>query len=96
MADNKFSKEVDYSLNQNDFVLDNEITVTITLHEYRELVENNATSKVRIDEANNEKWKYYRENEELKKQVAELKDRIVSTVNTKVNEVTISYESTCD
>ena len=93
MADNKFSKEVDYSLNQNDFVLDNEITVTITLHEYRELVENNATSKARIEDANNEKWKYYRENEELKKQVAELKDRIV---NTKVSEVTINYESISD
>lgn len=93
MADNKFSKEVDYSLNQNDFVLDNEITVTITLHEYRELVENDATSKARIEDANNEKWKYYRENEELKKQVAELKDRIV---NTKVSEVTINYESISD
>ena len=93
MADNKFSKEVDYSLNQNDFVLDNEITVTITLHEYRELVENDATSKARIEDANNEKWKYYRENEELKKQVAELKDRIV---NTKVSEVTINYESVSD
>ena len=93
MADNKFSKEVDYSLDQNDFVLDNEITVTITLHEYRELVENDATSKTRIEEANNEKWKYYRENEELKKQVAELKDRIV---NTKVSEVTINYESVSD
>lgn len=93
MADNKFSKEVDYSLDQNDFVLDNEITVTITLHEYRELVENDATSTARIDEANNEKWKYYRENEELKKQVAELKDRIV---NTKVSEVTINYESVSD
>lgn len=93
MADNKFSKEVDYSLNQTDFVLDNEITVTITLHEYRELVEHNATSKARIDEANNEKWKYYRENEELKKQVAELKDRIV---NTKVSEVPINYESVSD
>ena len=93
MADNKFSKEVDYSLDQNDFVLDNEITVTITLNEYRKLVENNATSTARIDEANNEKWKYYRENEELKKQVAELKDRIV---NTKVSEVTINYESVSD
>lgn len=93
MADNKFSKEVDYSLNQNDFVLDNEITVTITLHEYRELVENNATSKARIEDANSEKWKCYRENEELKKQVAELKDRIV---NTKVSEVTINYESVSD
>lgn len=93
MADTKFSKEVDYSLNKNDFVLDNEITVTITLNEYRELVENNATSKARIDEANNEKWKYYRENEELKKQVAELKDRIV---NTKISEGTINYESVSD
>ena len=93
MADTKFSKEVDYSLNKNDFVLDNEITVTITLNEYLELVENNATSKARIDEANNEKWKYYRENEELKKQVAELKDRIV---NTKISEGTINYESVSD
>lgn len=93
MADNKFSKEVDYSLDQNDFVLDNEITVTITLHEYRELVENNATSKARIEDADNEKWKYYRENEELKKKVVELKDRIV---NTKVSEVTINYESVSD
>lgn len=93
MADSKFSKEVDYPLDQNDFVLDKEITVTITLHEYRKLVENDATTKSRIEEANTEKWNLRKENEELKKQVAELKDKIV---NTKISEVTINYESVSD
>ena len=48
--ENNFTKEVGYSLDKNDFILEQELTVTITLHEYRELVDYNARAKGKIEE----------------------------------------------
>lgn len=58
---------------KNDFVAPQEITVQITLNEYRKLVETAATTKAQIDAANSDK--YARENEikDLKKKVDELR-----------------------
>lgn len=56
------SKKIDtYRDNQNDFVIPSEITVTITLAEYRMLVTHDATRQLAIDAA--EKDKYARETE---------------------------------
>lgn len=70
------------ALNHN-FIASQELTVTITLSEYRELVESSATKKKDIDEANNDKYKREREieaqkkeNEALKAENYELKKKI--------------------
>lgn len=38
MADQKFTKDTDYGRYRDDFAGEDELFVTITLHEYRELV----------------------------------------------------------
>ena len=79
-----------YNVNDRNFAAPDEITVTITLDEYRDLVSKEATAKERIDAANNDKFArdteikavkdqnnaLRAENYELKKQVDELKDAI--------------------
>ena len=89
MAETKFSKDTDYNCDSADFVLDNEITVTITLHEYRKLVTEAATASTRIKEAEADKYTRNRENEELKKEIAELKEKLVNSIG----KVTIQYEN---
>lgn len=49
-------KKLDGCYNGNNFVASGEITVTITLNEYRELVQSNATKKYDVYKANNDKW----------------------------------------
>ena len=57
-----FEKKTEsYNTNWDNFVVPNELTVTITLNEYRQLVSNDATRKQAIDAANNDK--YIRENQ---------------------------------
>ena len=62
-----------YGFDNNDFLAAGELTVTITLSEYRKLVKDVATAQVRIDKANEDKYKRDAENEALKKENAELK-----------------------
>ena len=64
-----------------NFIAPQEITVTITLAEYRELVKNNATTQVRIDEANKNKWERDTENKKLKEEIAELKAKLYELQN---------------
>ena len=61
-----------YHWEGNNFVAPGEITVTITLDEYRDLVAKNATRKADIDEANKNKFTRDKENEDLKAKVAAL------------------------
>lgn len=62
-----------YGFEQKNFKASSELTVEITLSEYRELVGKDATAKYRVDEANNDK--YARENRisALEKENANLK-----------------------
>lgn len=62
-----------YSFEKKDFVASGEITVTITLGEYRRLIADNATAQQRIDKADEDKYSRNAENEALKKENAELK-----------------------
>lgn len=55
-----------YSFEKNNFLASGELTVTITLGEYRRLVEDCATAKKRIDDANDDKYSRNAENEKLK------------------------------
>jgi hypothetical protein len=65
-----------YSSNNNDFVAAQEITVTITLNEYRDLVSFKAVGQKKIDEANSDKYTRDTENTKLREEIAALKAEI--------------------
>ena len=62
-----------YSFEKKNFLASGELTVTITLGEYRSLVEKCVTAQKRIDDANDDKYKRNAENEALRKENADLK-----------------------
>jgi cell division protein FtsB len=71
----------DYSNTQDNFVANQELTVTITLNEYRKLVGSSAVTEKRISEANSEKYKAQREIEKLNKENSELKAKVYELQN---------------
>lgn len=50
----------------NDFKAESELTVVITLNEYRELVKSVATKEYDIEKTNNDKYRREEENRKLK------------------------------
>lgn len=67
------NKKMDtYSLEINDFKAISELTVEITLNEYRKLIKEVSTKKYDIDKANIDKWTIEDENEKLKDRVKDL------------------------
>lgn len=75
----------EYSRNDisNDFAIPGEITVTITLNEYRALISANAISEKKISDLNSERYDAQaecntlkQEREKLLKEIAELKIKI--------------------
>ena len=78
MAMQEFGKKLEHFSDTiaADFVGESELTVTITLHEYRELVHSVAISDAKIAEANNDKWTRESENTDLKKENASLKQEL--------------------
>lgn len=89
--DKLVEKKIDgYSVEDNNFSIPSELTVTITLNEYRELVSAKATRDHEISKANRDK--YERENKitELTSEIGKLKEiiynlREVQTVNEPVD-----------
>ena len=73
ILDKKMDK---YRWDARDYVAENEITITITLAEYRELVKSVATKQYDIDLANADKYKRDSENKMLKEEVETLRTRI--------------------
>ena len=74
MAKETFGKEVDrYEDSANNYFGENEIRVTITLNEYRELVTVKATTDSRVKKAEEDKWLRENENKNLKEENAKLK-----------------------
>ena len=63
----------DYGSNRNNFLAAQELSVNITLEEYRDLVSKAAISQHKIDEANSDKYNRNAENERLKKEIESLK-----------------------
>lgn len=59
-------------MNNNDYVVENEITVQITLAEYRELVAFRAKHGAELSELKNEKYKVEQENKRLKDKILSL------------------------
>lgn len=78
MAKQEFGKKVESFGDSmaNDFIAESEITVTITLHEYRQLVRDKSIADQKIAEANNDKWTRESENTDLKKENASLKQEL--------------------
>lgn len=71
-------KKMDYrDTTDKDFELPNELTVRITLREYRELVSGIASKKHDIEEARNAKWKVEDENRRLKEENENLRKKLV-------------------
>ena len=65
-----------YGFEENNFLAQSELTVTITLREYRDLVEKVATRDNAIKAAEADKYTRTSENEQLKKEVAALKSEL--------------------
>ena len=74
-----------YGFENNDFLASGELTVTITLSEYRKLVKDCATAQARIDKAEADRYDRNRENERLTEENSRLKAELYEM--TKANEV---------
>ena len=61
-----------YGLEEKNFAIAQELTVNITLSEYRKLVQEVATKDHDVSEARSARWKAEEEVKELKEEVAEL------------------------
>jgi DNA-binding protein H-NS len=66
----------DYNNTKDNFVAAQELTVKITLNEYRNLVESKAKSQARIDEVQHDKYERIQKIDNLKEENAILKDRL--------------------
>lgn len=74
-----YTKDFDnYTNSENNFVANQELTVTITLNKYRKLISDVALSNNKIDSANHELFASQRENENLKSEIKDLKDRLLA------------------
>ena len=62
----------------DNFVCPGEITVQITLNEYRRLVTDKAISNSKIEEKEKEYWKARQEADQLKEENAALKEKIIN------------------
>ena len=78
ILDKKMEK---YCWEGKDYVAENELTITITLAEYRELIASNATKQYDIAKANEDKYKRDAENKMLKEEVDALRARIYELQN---------------
>ena len=70
-----------YSWERKDYVAEGELTITITLAEYRELIASQATKQYDIAKANEDKYKRESENAMLKEEVDSLRARIYELQN---------------
>ena len=74
----ELKKEVSgYGDNADNYVIEKELTVNITLNEYRKLVRNNAVSEDRYNKLQDENWKIKKENEKLKEETEILKNELI-------------------
>ena len=70
-----------YYFESNNFIAPQEITITITLAEYRELVKKVATSDADINKANADKYERNNEIMKLKEEVSNLKAKLYELQN---------------
>lgn len=65
-----------YSSELKDFQAENELTVEITLNEYRHLIEENAISEYKVKKAEENKYSRDEENRKLKQENKELEMKL--------------------
>ena len=70
-----------YRWEAKDYVAENELTITITLAEYRALIASDATKQHDIAKANEDKYKRDAENKMLKEEVECLRAKIYELQN---------------
>lgn len=74
-----------YDWKANNFVAEGELTITITLAEYRELIAERATKKQDIDKANADKYERDAENARLKEEVNALRAKLYEPIRSGCN-----------
>ena len=74
-----------YDWKADNFVAENELTITITLSEYRALIASNATKQHEIAKANADKYERDAENKRLKEEVDCLRAKIYKLQNNCTN-----------
>ncbi|EIE3644935.1 TPA: hypothetical protein I1629_001590 [Staphylococcus pseudintermedius] len=79
-----------YNLSEDNFVANQELTVTITLNEYRDLISEKAKSKQKIDDARNDYYKERDKNRKFEEEVKSLKQKIYKLQNP--NEIEFNIE----
>lgn len=72
----EFENEEYGTHSDNNFVASQELTVTITLNEYRKLIEGKATSNVTLSKERDEKYRAQRAEAKLKEENAALKSKL--------------------
>lgn len=75
-----------YRWDTRDYVAEGEITITITLAEYRALIASDATKRHDIEMANKDKYNRDAENKALKEEVDRLNKRLYSVQTNNVEE----------
>lgn len=71
------NKKLDsYSSKLNDFKAERELTVEITLNEYRSLIASDVTKETEINKANKDKYTRESENKQLKEKNKELEAKL--------------------
>ena len=70
-----------YDWKSKDFVAEGELTITITLAEYRALIASEATKQHDIAKANADKYSRDEENARLKNEVAALREKVYELQN---------------
>ena len=77
ITDIVLDKKIDsYDYDEKNFIAPQEITVTITLREYRMLIEEVATKQADIAKANSDKYTRNEENEKLRKEISDLQSEL--------------------
>ena len=77
-----YTKEFNsYNNSENNFVANQELTITITLNEYRKLIQEVARKEADIEEAKREKWKAQNVKSDLEKEIETLREKIYQLQN---------------
>ena len=71
-----------YDQSEDNFVASQELTVTITLQEYRNLIKASALSHNKYDKLQSEKWEIDRELEKVKNQLGEANSKLAQIQTT--------------
>ena len=80
-AEHFYTKDFNtYGQTENNFVASQEITVTITLNEYRNLISKNATASAEIEKVRSESYKKDREIERLNAENLSLKEKYYNII----------------